>query len=424
MEKFKFLSRERIYQLPKVPGVYCFQGGDEILYIGKAANLRERVKNHFQQPSFKDYLFLDKVEKVGYIKTNSEIEALILEAELIKKYQPRFNVIWRDSKNYFFVAITKEEFPRIFWTHQKKIKNKKSKVEIEYIGPFVDGKALKKTLYLLRKIFPYYSTKKHPPKKCQWCHLNLCPGPKVDKKEYQKNVKNLIEILRGKRKSVLRELKREMQNAAKKEDFERAAKIRDQISALEKILEHSRVIEREIKTEIPWEEVEKKLKGIINVEKVSRIEAFDISQIHGSFAVGSMVTFIKGIPDKNFYRRFKIKFTKKPSDVDMIKEVLKRRFKHEEWGLPDLILIDGGRAQLNAAIEIKNQESKIKNKIKVISLAKPENKLFIEERKDPIYLNNLPREIFNFIWNLDREAHRFALSYHKKLREKELIPKV
>jgi excinuclease ABC subunit C len=424
MEQFKFLSKKRIYQLPKVSGVYCFKNGKEILYIGKAVNLRERVKNHFQQPSFKDYLFLDRVEKVGYIKTNSEIEALILESELIKKYQPRFNVVWRDSKNFFFVAITKEDFPKIFWTHQKKIKNQKSKVEIEYLGPFVDGKALKKTLYLLRKIFPYYSTKKHPEKKCQWCHLNLCPGPKADKKEYQKNIKNLIEILKGKRKSVLKELKKEMIKMAKSENFEKAAKLRDQIFALEKILNNSRVIEREIKTEIPWEITEKTLKKILKVEKVSRIEAFDISQLHGNFAVGSMITFINGIPDKNLYRRFKIKFTKKPSDVDMIREILRRRFKHKEWGFPDLILIDGGKAQLNAAVQIKNKNSKIKNKIKVISLAKPENKLFIEKEKEPIFLEKLSREIFKLILNLDSEAHRFAILYHRKLRERGLIPKV
>jgi len=416
---FKFLAKKQISKLPKVSGVYCFKDEKEILYIGKAANLRERVKNHFQQPSFKDYLFLDKIKKVGYIKTNSEIEALILEADLIKKYQPKFNVIWRDSKNYFFVAITKEEFPRVFLTHQKKIKNQKSKIEIEYLGPFVDGKALKKTLYLLRKIFPYYSTKKHPPKKCQWCHLNLCPGPNPEKSEYQKNIKNLIEILRGKKKSVLKELKKEMKKAANEEDFEKAAKIRDQILALEKIFQHSKVLEREIRVEIPWKEIEEKLKDILKIESASRIEAFDVSQMQGNFAVGSLVTFINGVAEKKFYRRFKIKFTQKPSDVDMLKEILERRKKHEEWGLPDLILIDGGKAQLNAALKAKN----CKLKAKIIALAKSENKLFIEGEKDPIFLKDLPKEISHLILNLDNEAHRFAISYHKKLREKELIPK-
>ena len=438
MEKFKFISKEKISRLPKNPGVYCFKSGKKILYIGKAANLRERVKNHFQQPSYKDYLFLDKVEKVGYIKTDSEIEALILEAELIKKIQPKFNVIWRDSKNYFFVGKTKEEFPRIFWCHQKKIKNQKSKIKIEYIGPFVDGKALKETLKVLRKVFPFRSCRVLPRRACLWYHLGRCPAPcllnskyqipnskafkEKIKKECQRNAESVFKIIQGKKKEVLKELKKGMKEAVKKENFEEAAKIRDQLLALERILEHSRILEKEIRLEVPWKDVEEKLKRVLKVERISRIEAFDVSQIHGDFAVGSMVTFINGVPEKNFYRRFKIKFTEKPSDVDMIKEILERRFKHEEWGFPDLILIDGGIAQLRAALKCKMQNAKYKM-IKVLSLAKREKKLYIEGERKPIFLKNLPREIFNLILNLDNEAHRFAISYHKKLRERKLIPK-
>jgi excinuclease ABC subunit C len=438
MEKFKFISKEKISRLPKNPGVYCFKGGKKILYIGKATNLRERVKNHFQQPSYKDYLFLDKVEKVGYIKTDSEIEALILEAELIKKIQPKFNVIWRDSKNYFFVGKTKEEFPRIFWCHQKKIKNQKSKIKIEYIGPFVDGKALKETLKVLRKVFPFRSCRVLPKRACLWYHLGRCPAPcllnskyqipnskafkEKIKKECQRNAESVFKIIQGKEKEVLKELKKEMKEAVKKENFEEAAKIRDQLLALERILEHSRILEKEIRLEVPWKDVEEKLKRVLKVERISRIEAFDVSQIHGDFAVGSMVTFINGVPEKNFYRRFKIKFTEKPSDVDMIKEILERRFKHEEWGFPDLILIDGGIAQLRAALKCKMQNAKCKM-IKVLALAKGEKKLYIEGERKPLFLKNLPREIFNLILNLDNEAHRFAISYHKKLRERELIPK-
>jgi len=438
MEKFKFISKEKISRLPKNPGVYCFKSGKKILYIGKAANLRERVKNHFQQPSYKDYLFLDKVEKVGYIKTDSEIEALILEAELIKKIQPKFNVIWRDSKNYFFVGKTKEEFPRIFWCHQKKIKNQKSKIKIEYIGPFVDGKALKETLKVLRKVFPFRSCRVLPRRACLWYHLGRCPAPcllnskyqipnskafkEKIKKECQRNAESVFKIIQGKKKEVLKELKKGMKEAVKKENFEEAAKIRDQLLALERILEHSRILEKEIRLEVPWKDVEEKLKRVLKVERISRIEAFDVSQIHGDFAVGSMVTFINGVPEKNFYRRFKIKFTEKPSDVDMIKEILERRFKHEEWGFPDLILIDGGIAQLRAALKCKMQNAKCKM-IKVLALAKREKKLYIEGERKPIFLKNLPREIFNLILNLDNEAHRFAISYHKKLRERKLIPK-
>jgi excinuclease ABC subunit C len=434
MGKFKFLQKEKISRLPKVSGVYAFKNETEILYIGKAANLRERVKNHFQQPGHKDYLFLDKVEKVGYIKTNSEIEALILEAELIKRIQPKFNVIWRDSKNYFFVGKTIEDFPQIFWTHQKKLKAKSSKLKAEFVGPFVDGKAIKETLKILRKVFPFRSCRVLPKRPCLWYHLGRCPAPCIlktksaeeiglkekIKKECQKNAENVFKIIQGKKKEVLKELKKEMREAAKEEEFEEAAKIRDQILALERVLEHSRILEKEVRVEVPWKEIEEKLKKFLKIEKVSKIEAFDVSQIHGNFAVGSMVTFINGIPQKNFYRKFKIKFTKRPSDVDMIKEILGRRFKHKEWGFPDLILIDGGKAQLNAALKAKS----CKLKAKIIALAKSENKLFIEGEKKPIFLKKLPREIFNLILNLDNEAHRFAISYHKKLREKELLPKV
>jgi excinuclease ABC subunit C len=432
MEKFRFLPKEKIFQIPKKPGVYCFKKGGEILYIGKAANLKERVKNHFQQPTYKDYLFLDKIEKIGYLKTDSEIEALILEASLIKKYQPKFNVIWRDSKNYFFVAKTKEEFPRIFWTHQKKIKGQKSKVKIEYLGPFVDGKALKQTLTVLRKVFPFRSCRVLPKRPCLWYHLKRCPAPcllktksgeEIDlrekiKKESQKNAESIFKIIQGKKKEVLRDLKREMKTAAKKRNFEEAAKLRDQIFALERVFEHSRILESETKVEVPWEETEKKLKEILKTKgKISRIEAYDISNIQGKMATGSMVTFLKGRAEKNFYRRFKIKAEGKPNDVLMIKEVLERRLKHQEWEFPDLILIDGGKAQLNVALSLLE---KLEKRPKVIALAKKKNDLFLEGEKNPIPLKILPREIFNLILNLRNEAHRFAISYHRKLRKKFL----
>ena len=231
-----------------------------------------------------------------------------------------------------------------------------------------------------------------------------------------------MKIIEGKKESVLRDLKKEIKLASKNLEFEKAAKIRDQIEALEKVIIHARIFEP------PGEAVEVRpqqaLKKILKIKKdVTRIEAYDISNIQGKEATGSMVTFINGRANKNFYRKFKIKIAQKPNDVAMIKEVLNRRFKHPEWPYPDLILIDGGIAQLSATLKIKNQNLKIKNQIKVLSLAKKENKLFIEGYKNPILLKNLPREIFNLILQLRDEAHRFAISYHKKLRYKELIPK-
>ena len=332
MKKFKFLPKSKISQLPKTAGIYAFKKNKAILYIGKAKNLRERVKNQAD--------LLNSAKQVGYIKTDSENTALILEAKLIKKYQPKHNVAWRDDKNYFYVGITKEEFPRVFITHQikkSKIQNPKSK--IYYVGPFVDGRALKQALKELRKYSPFRTCKTLPKKPCLWFHLGRCPAPCL-----------LLS---------------------------------------------------------------------------QRIEAYDVSNIQGQLATGSMVTFIKGKPDKNLYRRFKIKNLQQgpaggPNDTAMIKEVLQRRLRHAEWGLPDLILIDGGIAQLNAALKVKNQNSKVKN-IKVMSLAKKENKLYIEGQNRPVLLKNLPREIFNLILQLRDEAHRFARSYHLKLRKKALL---
>jgi len=460
MSKFKFILKENLNRIPKEAGVYCFKRGKEVLYIGKAANLRERVKNHFAQPGYRDYLFLDKIEKIGYIKTKSEIEALILEANLIKKYQPRYNVIWKDDKNYFFVEITKEDFPRIFITHQKKFKVQSLKFKVEYVGPFVDGKALKQTLKILRKVFPYRSCYKIPNRPCLWYHLNRCPAPCLLKSKFikeigareaggrragwspldslkikkisQQNAENLIKILKKGKNPVLKDLKREMKFLAKNRNFEEAAKIRDKIEALERIIENAKIFE--VKAEFKeWSEIEEKLKGILKTKKkIFKIEAYDVSNIQGKIATGSMVTFINGRPDKNFYRRFKItgKFTPYrtegsgagPNDIAMLKEVLSRRFNHPEWPYPDLVLIDGGRAQLNAALEVLNQHKSAKSaSISVLALAKSKNELFIEGQKNPILLKNLPREIFNLILQLRDEAHRFAISYHKKLREKGLF---
>jgi len=352
--KFKYLTKNRIYQLPEISGIYALKKGREFLYIGKATNIRNRVKSHFQQSAYRDNFFIPKTSRIGYIKTSSEIGALILEAKLIKEYQPKYNIIWKDDKKYFYIGITKELFPRIFITHQpqkSQIANSclrrqaKSKINTEsqipksktiYIGPFVSGKKLKEKLKELRKIYPYRTCENLPKKPCLWYYLNQCPAPCLFKSK--------------------------------------------------------------------------------------RVEAYDISNIQGKNATGSMVAFINGKPDKNFYRRFKIhpvkfdsrpfnrvKTTEKPNDVAMLKQVLFRRFNHPEWGMPDLILIDGGKAQLNAALSI--------TKIPAIALAKKRNELYMKNLEKPILLKNLPREVFNLIMQLRDEAHRFAKKYHLKLRD-------
>lgn len=432
--RFKFLQKETLEKIPKKIGVYCFKSTNEILYIGKARNLRERIKNHFQNPGRKNYFFLDKVKEIGYIKTDSEIEALILEAKLIKKLKPKFNIVWRDDKNYFFVGKTIEDFPRVFWTHQKKQNLGKTKLKVEYAGPFIEGRALKQTLKILRKVFPFRSCLKIPSRPCLWYHLGYCPAPcllrskffeeikdvSTIKKISQKNAENVFEILNEGKSLILKKLKKEMQNFAKKQSFEEAALVRDQIKKLEKILANAKVLE-EIKTSSSWPKTENLLKKLFKLKKrIFRIEAFDVSNIQGKLATGSMVTFIEGLPEKNLYRRFKIKNETKPNDISMLKEVLQRRFSHKEWGVPDLILIDGGKAQLNTAISCKLKFSDFRP-ILITALAKKENLLFVEGKDRPFFLEKLERELFNLFLKIRDEAHRFAISYHKKLRKKNLL---
>jgi len=421
MDKFKFIKKEGVSKLPKSAGVYALCRGKEVFYIGKAVNIRQRVKNHFQQSDFKNAFFIGRVSKIGIIPTDSEIEALILEAKLIKKHKPKYNVVWRDDKNFFYVGITKEDCPTVFITHQIGRQATGDKRQATYIGPFVEGRAIKKSLRFLRKIFPYYSMKKHPLNPCPWCQLKLCPGPNPDPEKYGQNIRNLTRVLTGKSRLVLKSLFREMKAEARQHNYEKAAEIRDQVRALERVLAHAQIFAQIEAEKSRWIKTENKFKKILKVRrKISRIEAYDISNIQGQKATGSMVTFIAGYPNKNLYRKFRIKTSGKPNDIAMIKEVLQRRFKHLEWGLPGAILIDGGKAQLNTGVKVKNSKQPTMN-IKCISLAKKQNKLYVEGRPQPLWLKNMPREIFNLILHLRDEAHRFAISYHKSLRKKELL---
>jgi len=441
--RFKYTTKEKMNEIPKTSGVYSFTGKQETLYIGKAANLRERVKNHFparnasrseaggQQPrhggqaTFRDSLYIDKVTKIGYIETTSEIEALLLESQLIKQSLPKYNVMWKDGKKYFSVAITKEDFPRVLLTHQKQIQGK-------YIGPFVDGKAIKRTLRMMRRVFPYYTLRhgsgqtvhKHATRPCQYCHLGLCPGVKPDKKEYQKNIKNLVAILEGRKPVVLKKLQREMILASKNQEYEKAGKLRDQIADLEIIFSHAKILRpEEDRAPLQWKNTEAYLQQILGTKKrISRIEAYDISNTQGAEATGSMPVFIEGKPAKQCYKKFKVHITGKPNDFAMLQEVLTRRLAHKEWRYPDVMVIDGGKGQLSSVLKaFEKYTDKDAQKIYVVAIAKKHNELFLPGKSEPLLLKNMPQDVSNLILHIRDEAHRFAISYHRKLRKKELL---
>jgi excinuclease ABC subunit C len=262
-------------------------------------------------------------------------------------------------------------------------------------------------------VFPFYTQVKHPKLKCTWCHLDLCPGPNPNLKLYKDNIKKLVLVLKGKSTTVLNSLKKEMTSLAKQNKFEEAGKVRNTIYSLQQVMSHTNAIEN------PKFEIKNS-----KLRLAGRIECYDISNIQGKFATGSMIVFIDGKPDKNQYRKFKIKSGNTPNDIAMLKEVLERRFSHPEWKYPDIILIDGGKAQLNVAIGVKNnlQPNNYKlQAIKIISVAKGKQELFIEGEKYPIPLKDLPQKTKNLILQLDAEAHRFAISYHRFLRSKKTL---
>ncbi len=254
-EKFKYISLKNIEKLPQTTGVYAFRSRKAVLYIGKAINIKERVKNHIYQPVFKDDIFIPQTDKIGFIATGSEIEALILEAKLIKKYQPKYNTQWKDNKNYWFVAITNEKFSRVFTVHQ--LQTTGYKILTNYIGPFVNGITLKQTLRILRKVFPFRTCKTLPKKPCLYKDLNLCPAPctkeiydsrlKIHefKNKYTRNIGSLTKILQGHKNSVVKNLQKEMYQASGQQNFEKAKTLRDQIFALENVFSHSHVLSRE-----------------------------------------------------------------------------------------------------------------------------------------------------------------------------------
>lgn len=437
---------------PNVPGVYTFRKRNNAIYVGKAENLKKRLASYFRKNAGpKVEALRSEATKLEWKELTSDVEALIKEAELIKKYHPKYNVIMRDDKNYFFVEFTHEEFPRIFVTHQP-LRITESRYKNSHIGPFTSGSALYITLRILRRIFPYCTCKELHKRPCLNAEIGRCLGccctrpvrnspPQRSsgrasagaisngvkgggenescKKRYQENIKNISAILSGKKKTLLKDLSKKMKEAVKNEEFERAATLRNQIEGIENIFLHQKFLDQDLlkrRRGHEWQKIERTLQAILGTSRrLPRVEGYDISNISGTEATGSMVVFVNGAPSKNDYRKFKIKSVHQISDVDMHREVMKRRFNHPEWGMPDILLIDGGKPQLNAilqTLQIKNIKG-----IFVAGLAKREEELFLPGRRDSIRLDSLPPHTMHFFQHVRDESHRFAKKYHHKLRE-------
>ena len=428
------------------PGVYIFRRGTTPIYIGKAVDLKRRVSSYFRRlASDKVRQLRQEATALEWLELHSDIEALIQEAALIKEHLPKFNVLMRDDKSYFYVVFTKEEFPRVFVVHKTNLE----KNQYQWIvGPFTSGSALRAVLRLLRRTFPYCTCTMPHKRPCLNAQINRCPGfccaatlshsshppyslirtnKRIDKTSdhlaYRGNIRKIIAVLSGKRKRLLTQFKKEMRDTVKKQDFEHAAILRDQMENIENVFQHRGILEYtglRRRMQRPWHPIEKEIRHILETDrKISRVEGYDISNISGTEATGSMVVFISGRPAKSEYRKFKIKTVHGANDPAMHTEMMRRRIEHPEWPYPDLIVMDGGKPQLNAAIAAwRVHELKHKGKIPVITaLAKREEELYSEGGGKPTRLDALSPATMHFFQHVRDESHRFAKKYHHKLRE-------
>ncbi|OGE38048.1 hypothetical protein A3B45_03180 [Candidatus Daviesbacteria bacterium RIFCSPLOWO2_01_FULL_39_12] len=413
-----FIDRSK---LPHKSGVYLFKNTQsEVLYVGKAIDLYHRVASYFSgNHDTKTSALVNDIGSVETILVESELEALILEANLIKKHLPPFNVKLTDDKDYLYIGITKDDFPKIITLRKKNLRSVK-----KYFGPFPSAKTVRNTLKLLRRVFPWCSASQGQAlRACFYYHLGLCPGVcvgLVSKEEYNKTIKRFSKFMDGKKEKLVEDLIKEMTQASKGQKFEEAAKVKKVIEGINYLTQSNRV---QAYLENPnFLEDEKKqalieLKKDLNLTELPRrIEGYDISNIQGKEATGSLVVLTDGEIDKSQYKKFKIRASGRPNDVGMMKEMIKRRLNHPEWPLPDLIIVDGGRGQANAAkFEIRNS----KFEIPVFGLAKRLEWLYPPERE----VVKLSRKSLSLklLQKIRDEAHRFALVYHRKLRGRILF---
>jgi excinuclease ABC subunit C len=445
----------KIDKITTSPGVYLFMNNKgEILYVGKAGNLRDRVRSYFNGHDERETVrrMLPQIEDIKIQKTDTVLEALILESHLIKKYLPKYNAMGKDDKSFAYFIITKEEFPRVLILRktdleasgvitsgdmnnnsyrsaaiplQQSTKRTNNKSELKFgiatvvrgglprndrsevkkfYGPYTSKKQMEVALKILRKIFPFHSNNQKTEKGCLDFQIGRCPGPyegAISKADYLKNIRGIRMILEGEKKSLVRKLEREMKTYAKNNEFEKAADARNKLFALKHIRDVALITDSS--------------QLVVDSSQTIRVEAYDISNISGQHAVGSMAVFKNNESDKSQYRKFKIKTISGSDDVGMMREVLQRRFKNK-WPMPDLILLDGGVGHLNMARKLI---SELGLSVDVVAVAKGltrKNLKTIAHNPKPKSIKILnDKKLLKYIMD---EAHRFAITYHRKLREK------
>jgi excinuclease ABC subunit C len=409
--------KKQLENTPRKTGIYkFFDQKNNILYIGKALNLKARVSSYFRDEHHdrpQIIKMIPLITKIETIVTENEVESMILESALIKKYKPKFNVEFKDDKSFAWIHIsTYDKFPKV------KIVRSIKKGEFEkgkLFGPYPKGKPVKRVFDYIRKLYPF-CTCKNPKDLCLYYHLNLCPGPyhgKISQEHYRENINNIVKFLSGKKRNLVTKLKKEMQDYAKKHDFEKAANLRDKVEDLEYLSQKISISPFESEQEYLNSRYEKIRNSLITLSKqlgisnLKRIECFDISNIQGKFAYGAMSVAINGRLAPEEYRIFKIKELQEANDPGMLKEVLSRRLKHGRK--PNLILIDGGIPQLSALKDL------IPKGIKLMGISKEkknqsDNFWFL----NGVIIKKMKVDYPFLLVELRDEAHRFGVKYYRK----------
>ena len=415
---------DKLRQLPSQPGVYFHKDKDgNIIYVGKAAILKNRVRQYFQGYKNKDTktkALIREIKDVDWSTVDTEMDALFLESEMIKRYKPKWNILLMDDKSVTYVRINmKADIPHVSLTRNPEDDG------ADYFGPYYGQTVIKRALRALRKVFPYY-TKPYTGKKNLDSDMGLNPGIEIGKsspKEYKRNLQHLEGYLRGNRKSLIKEIEKEMKQAAKEQDFERAASLRNELFGLKGLSTKIIFSDHEF-LDISNDAALLTLQKILRLKRPpKRIEGYDISHQAGENVVGSMVTFINGTAERSEYKRFKL-HTQKNDDTASLAEVISRRLRHlNTWGKPDLIVLDGGVPQINKIIPILQPYN-----ISVIARDKSGNhsknspvRIVVPEEGN-LEIIELPRDshVAKLISRIDEESHRFAITYHRLLNSKKI----
>jgi excinuclease ABC subunit C len=457
--------KTKLKTLPRSPGVYFHKDSSgEIIYVGKAAVLKNRVRQYFQSTrdmDIKTRALVAEINDTDWVETESEIDALFLESEMVKRYMPRFNILLRDDKSQLFIRIDmKSMWPYVSFTRNP------ADDGADYFGPYYNGYAIKKALRYLRKVFPYYTK---PPKAGERpsldSHLGLAPSPQISPDEYKGILRKLVRYIEGGRKAIIRELEKEMRLAARLHDFESAARLRNNINDLKELQRRIMFGDKEF-LDISKDKALTQLRDLFLLEKTPvRIEGYDISHMSGTNVVASQVVFINGVSSRGDYRKYKATIQKN-DDYAQMHETLYRRLSEKNikaWGVPDLILIDGGKGQLDAALRATEERGV---KIPTISIAKREEEVIVHvtrshingagleelmrsqveglyiERSGEYYIVNLHpgqrnasghsknlragtgiisqyNDVVKLFQRIRDESHRFAVSYHTVLKRQK-----